>query len=205
MRRRPLDGQQRNIGAYADQRSIIYRTDFHVETLVRLKEIVEGGHQSLLAACAGTDAPVPYMWPRGQLQEAGLQAGQNAQRQLSRQTLRRFVLMHTEDSPLEAAAYLYEHGMYEVGLAVAQGALDEDPDNGRLWELCGLIHRVRQEFDQALHALEVASLLVPLRPVGQFALAECYGRAGHHELAQDLYTSLLDWPDVPTELLLPIA
>lgn len=113
--------------------------------------------------------------------------------------------MDTTTEVFDAAIALYNEGRYDEALGLARRTLEEYADEGRLWELCGLIHRARREPEPALHALEMASLLVPLGPVGRCVLAECYAHQGKRELARDLYQHLLASPGLPTDLLLQIA
>ena len=71
------------------------------------------------------------------------------------------------------------------------------------------VHRARaaepEELDGAREALETASLLVPLDPASQCALAECYARGGRRELARDLYRDLARNGRSPTALLPAVA
>ena len=97
---------------------------------------------------------------------------------------------------------LYWSGSFDQALALFHPALRDNPDDGRLWELCGLIHRSKNDCPPCLHALETEMLLVPLSFAAQCALADCYVHAERTELALDLYQHLLDQlTDLPTDLL----
>lgn len=100
------------------------------------------------------------------------------------------------------AMELYNCGELDEALALIRPALRQSPDDGRLWELCGLIHRQRNDCPPCLHALEQAMVLVPLSFTAQCALADCYVFTERHELAADLYRHLLEQVDrLPDDLL----
>lgn len=113
--------------------------------------------------------------------------------------------MMEHDQTFRAAVTLYTEGLFDQALDLVQLQLEDTPDNGRLWELRGLIHRELGDAAAATHALETASLLVPLQSVGRCALAECYAHAGHRELARDIYRMTLADTAMPMELLLRVA
>jgi tetratricopeptide (TPR) repeat protein len=52
--------------------------------------------------------------------------------------------------------------------------LAEHPEDGRGWELLGLVYHALHEWGQAMEALELATLRVPLRLAGVLALGDCY-------------------------------
>lgn len=103
------------------------------------------------------------------------------------------------------AVDLYSSGCFDDALRLTEGALVNFPEEGRLWELKGLVHRSRDECSLARSALETATLFVPLQPTGRCALADCYANTGPMRLAYEMYRSLLESVDTPLELLLPIA
>lgn len=103
------------------------------------------------------------------------------------------------------AVDLYHVGRLDEALTTTETALAASPDDGRLWELKGLVHRSRSECGLARAALETATLFVPLQPTARCALADCYAHAGPVRLAYEMYRSLLEADDTPPDLLLPIA
>ena len=88
------------------------------------------------------------------------------------------------------AVQLYEESRFEEATAVAREAIEESPDNGRLWELYGTARCRLQDFEVACEALETASVLVPLHPLAQYALAACHAHANRTELACLIYEHL---------------
>lgn len=74
----------------------------------------------------------------------------------------------------------------------ALGALREplDRDSGQAWQLSGIIHWELGEIPAATSALERASLLVPLSPLAQCRLAECYLDARRKEVARVMFLHL---------------
>jgi len=85
---------------------------------------------------------------------------------------------------------LYRVGQYDQALDMLRPVLTVYPDEGRLWELCGLIHRAMSDCPPCLHALETATTLVPLSFTAQCALADCYVHTDRTELASDIYSHL---------------
>src|SRR6202008_164145 len=88
-------------------------------------------------------------------------------------------------------------------------AIDESlaaaPDEGRLWELRGLILRARGDLAQACDSLEHASLLGPLSSSGQLTLADCCARLGQRGLALLVGQHLLARGRLDASLLLYLA
>lgn len=94
-------------------------------------------------------------------------------------------------------------------LAEARDALGDaivgDPDAGRLWELLGLVDFEIGNPRGAESALERASLLCPLTPRGQLALANCYDGSGYRQAAAAIYMHLARLKELGTSLLEPLA
>jgi|GEM_PF-766338 len=114
-------------------------------------------------------------------------------------------MLSLEFAVCSAVATLRAQGMTASALELATLSLQDDTDQGRLWELKGLLHSDQGETDDARKSLETANSLVPLHSEGRFVLAECYALQGQVDLARDLFCLLVDWPETPTELLLRIA
>jgi tetratricopeptide (TPR) repeat protein len=83
--------------------------------------------------------------------------------------------------------------------------LQRDAHAGHVWERLGVLEFARGRRAAALHALETASLLVPLTHRGQLALASCYTTSGFPESARAIYWHLAAAIDIETELLADLA
>lgn len=84
-------------------------------------------------------------------------------------------------------------------------AVELSPEDGRLWQLRGLVLLRSQELQGACDALETASLFVPLDWSARCALGDCYRRLGKSALAIDVYRHLASQPSCPTTLLPAVA
>ncbi|GIS60205.1 MAG: hypothetical protein CM1200mP2_24300 [Planctomycetaceae bacterium] len=96
----------------------------------------------------------------------------------------------------------YQAGNLREGMEIVRRCLDADPDDGRAWELCGLIHYSGGHFSHSVYALESASALVPLRPAGRVCLGHAYAKVNRVGLACDLLTDLIDDDSISEPLLL---
>jgi tetratricopeptide (TPR) repeat protein len=96
------------------------------------------------------------------------------------------------DEIYERAVQLYDAGQYAEAADLARQALQESPDDGRLWQLYGTARCNLQDFDSAREALENASALIALHPLAQYALATCYHRMGQPDLARVTYEHLAE-------------
>jgi tetratricopeptide (TPR) repeat protein len=92
-----------------------------------------------------------------------------------------------------------------LAFSLAEAALRDAEDDGRLWQLRGMIHRQRGEVEPCIDALERASLLVPINAPARMALAEAYGKVGRRKLARDLYMALFGDGTMTVELLMQTA
>ena len=106
---------------------------------------------------------------------------------------------------LEAALSLFHADEFAKAVSVCRRALAKYPDAGRLWEVCGLSHWMAGDIASALPALETASLLVPLAPLAQLALAAAYAWADKPDLARTVYRHLADLPVFPVPLMPRLA
>ncbi|HTU92643.1 MAG TPA: hypothetical protein VMF69_21355 [Gemmataceae bacterium] len=88
------------------------------------------------------------------------------------------------------AIQLYNEGEYALTVDLARQHLQETPDDGRFWELCGMARWQLKDFAAALEALEEASVWTPLHPQTQYVLAACYVWADLPDLAVILYEHL---------------
>ncbi|WP_425617321.1 tetratricopeptide repeat protein [Anatilimnocola sp. NA78] len=106
---------------------------------------------------------------------------------------------------LESAAALYKRGFHEEALDTIENSLAIAPDDGRLWELRGLVLRATGNIPLACDSLEHASLLVPLSSGGQVTLADCLARTGHGSVAVCIAEHILSLANVDWSLLLYLA
>lgn len=84
-------------------------------------------------------------------------------------------------------------------------ALKHFAEDGRLWELLGLVERARRETTAAQDALERATTLVPLSVQGQLAMGQCYLESGHVESARAVLRHLATAVELPIDVLEPLA
>ncbi|MFG0332027.1 MAG: tetratricopeptide repeat protein [Maioricimonas sp. JB049] len=83
--------------------------------------------------------------------------------------------------------------------------LQREQDDGRAWELLGLILFENGEIAASVSALETATLLAPLRTQGRICLAHGYGQLGHVELSRDLLVAMIPDPSLSAPHLLQVA
>ncbi len=106
---------------------------------------------------------------------------------------------------LETASSLFKRGFHEEALEVIDEQLGHSPDEGRLWELRGLILRAMGKLALACDSLEHASLLIPLSASGQLTLADCCSRLDQRDLALLVGQHLLARGQLDPSLLLHLA
>lgn len=105
-------------------------------------------------------------------------------------------------SPAWAA---YKSGELAEALRRADAAILADEDDGRAWEVRGLVLRELHKPLGAADAIERASLLVPICPAARIALAQSYGTLRRTALARELYMELVASAELSVALLLEIA
>jgi tetratricopeptide (TPR) repeat protein len=106
---------------------------------------------------------------------------------------------------IELARSAYETGDSDRAMELMRSRLRKVRDDGRAWEMLGLLQYERVRFRTAVSSLERASLLVPLRPAGRVCLAHAYGRIGRRQLSKDLLVALIKDHSLSSELLLQVA
>ena len=99
----------------------------------------------------------------------------------------------------------YCSGKLSDGMELVQQCLKTDPDDGRAWELCGLIHYAGKRFQESVNSIEHASALVPLRAVGQACLGHAYAKTNRPRLALNLLSELIENTSISAPLMLQIA
>jgi len=100
---------------------------------------------------------------------------------------------------------LIDQDQSDEAVRLVEGVVQQHQDDGYVWQLLGLLRHRTRDMKGAQGALETSSLLVPLKPSARCALADCYARTGHQDLAVDLYNDLAADARCPTELLGTIA
>ena len=88
---------------------------------------------------------------------------------------------------------------------LCQRGIEVYPESGRLWELVGVVAWFQGDTAPCLHALERASMLVPLQPLAQLALASAYALVDKPDLARTVYSHLATAPEFPVPLLPQLA
>ena len=106
---------------------------------------------------------------------------------------------------LRSGLELFNQGRLVEAEELIEAGLERFPDEGDLWQLCGLLRHRGGDASGACAALETASVLVPLAPSSCCALADCYVRMGRRALARDLYRQLAGDVRCPTALLPAVA
>ncbi|MEM9149656.1 MAG: hypothetical protein AAGB19_04300, partial [Cyanobacteria bacterium P01_F01_bin.3] len=99
----------------------------------------------------------------------------------------------------ERAAKLFKSGFNRPALDVLEVQLNETPDAGELWLLRATILHAEARWADALHAIETASMLMPLTLGGELVLADCYSHLDKHELGVASYEHLLAQPTLPVD------
>lgn len=99
----------------------------------------------------------------------------------------------------------YLSGNYDAAVDAAEAGLEAHPDAGRLWEMRGVALQALGDFNDAIHSLERASLLVPLSSAGQLALAAGYCVLKKKDLARSIYIHLARHVEVKTSQLSNLA
>lgn len=109
------------------------------------------------------------------------------------------------DPQLEEARQSYTTGRLKDARRKLLQHLSRNREDGRGWELLGLVHHARQKWALSLAALEEASTLVPLSCVGELALADCYFANGQTKWALALYRGIPESDRATTQTLLTVA
>ncbi len=100
---------------------------------------------------------------------------------------------------------LFEAGFIAAAATLAEMGLDDNPEDGRLWELLAAGRYAERDFTGAVAALEAASVFVPLAVRSQVMLADGYERLEFYESAQAISRFLAERCDLPVEVLPAIA
>jgi len=113
--------------------------------------------------------------------------------------------MNDADRLLAGCVSLYHRGELCAAEAAARQCLEDFPDDGRFWQLHGILCWQRGDLATARSALETASCLRPLAPQGRCALAHAYLALGPVDVAHFMYVSLAQDDRCPSALLPKVA
>ncbi|MBB74562.1 MAG: hypothetical protein CMJ75_08620 [Planctomycetaceae bacterium] len=105
----------------------------------------------------------------------------------------------------ERASLLLEQEEFSLVLRMLHDAKEQLYDNGAAWQLRGLAHFALGDYEQALQALEHASMLIPLSAVAQCRLAACYLFVRRAKVAAVIYLHLAELEMLSEELVECIA
>ncbi len=106
---------------------------------------------------------------------------------------------------LEQARSHYSAGWLYLSRIALHRHLVEHKQCGRGRELLGMIYHRWREWDIAVEFLEEASVRVPLQPMAECALADCYRATQRFRWARTLYRGALHRRDACTPALLAAA
>lgn len=106
---------------------------------------------------------------------------------------------------LQRVIYLFRQGLHYQALELISQLLDSSPDDGKAWELKGLIEDALQWQRASTHSLETATTLIPISASGQYVLAKNYLETGRRSLARSVFSILLQRKDIPEKLLPAIS
>jgi len=112
---------------------------------------------------------------------------------------------HAMQQHHESARNAYETGRLRVAMSIIQECLHADSDDGRAWELSGLVHYSSGRYRQAVSSLERAQCLVPLRPAGKVCLGHGYRKTGLCDVSRDALLELIEDPTLSVPLLLQVG
>lgn len=88
---------------------------------------------------------------------------------------------------------------------LAEQRLRHSPHDGRLHEEIGLAFHQIQNLERAQELLELAQMMVPLKPEAELALADCHVEFDKPDLALGLLENAGRREQVPTQILLRVA
>lgn len=109
------------------------------------------------------------------------------------------------ENPLQKAIGLFRQGLHYQALERISHLLHSDPDNGKAWELKGLIEDSLSWRHTSIRSLETATTLIPISASGQYVLAKNYIETGKHSLGKSVFVILLQRKDLPDQLLPAIS
>ncbi|WP_339734626.1 hypothetical protein [uncultured Gimesia sp.] len=112
--------------------------------------------------------------------------------------------MDTQNA-LNKAIGLFRQGLHYQALERISQLLKTHPDEGKAWELKGLVEDSLSWQNTSISSLETATTLIPISASGQYILAKNYLEIGKHSLAKSVFSILLQRQDLPDKLLPAIS
>ena len=106
---------------------------------------------------------------------------------------------------LQKAIGLFRQGLQYQALERISRLLDTSPDEGKAWELKGLVEDSLSWRNTSIRSLETATSLIPISASGQFVLAKNYLETGKHSLGKSIFSILLQRQDLPDKILPAIS
>lgn len=106
---------------------------------------------------------------------------------------------------LQKAISLFKQSLHYQSLEELTQLLKVNPENGKAWELKGLIEDAIHWHKSSINSLETATTLIPISASGQYVLAKNYRETGKHSLARSVFSILLQRKDIPETLLPAIS
>lgn len=106
---------------------------------------------------------------------------------------------------LQKSIGLFRQGLHYQALERISRLLNSHPDEGKAWELKGLVEDSLCWRNTSIRSLETASTLIPISASGQYVLARNYLEIGKHSLAKSVFSILLQRQDLPEKLLPAIS
>ncbi|QDV50669.1 tetratricopeptide repeat protein [Gimesia fumaroli] len=106
---------------------------------------------------------------------------------------------------LQKAIGLFRQGLHYQALDQISRLLNTCPNEGKIWELKGLVEDSLSWRNTSIRSLETATTLIPISASGQYILAKNYLEIGKHALAKSVFSILLQRQDLPDRLLPAIS
>ena len=103
------------------------------------------------------------------------------------------------------AVRLFEQERFAQAYRLTAYGLRENPEDGQLWELKGMIHHVQNEHSECIDALQTAARFTCLKPVCRSTLADGLARTGRINKARRHYMAVFDDPGLSVTLLPYVA
>lgn len=99
--------------------------------------------------------------------------------------------MATQIEIVQQVSIMAARGAFEPARELAVESLGRFPDEGRLWEIAGLLEHAVGDPNACEYRLETAQTLIPLRAAASCGLADAYRHFGRGDLGKDLYSHVV--------------
>ena len=98
---------------------------------------------------------------------------------------------------LDQAQEAFDREDYSTTVHLLNGWNEPDQFHGDICQLRGLAHYLLGDNERALPSLETATMLIPLSPIAQCAMADCYIRTRKRDIAIVIYEHLSTIEQLP--------